>query len=116
MAWSLQEVLVVGTAQVNIRPVPMAGSANITRDLPEKPDLRPLLDEVKHRTRAGEFKTPHQAKHAIAREHGFASWPRLKQFILIFGADIPIRAAALVKAACNGDMVLANALITADPR
>ncbi|HEV8607157.1 MAG TPA: ankyrin repeat domain-containing protein [Tepidisphaeraceae bacterium] len=86
------------------------------RQLPEKPDLRPLLDEVKHRTKKGEFKTRQAAQHAIAREHGFASWPRLKQFIMVFAADMPSRATALVKAACSGDMVLANALVEADPK
>src|SRR5439155_7176028 len=86
------------------------------RELPKKPDLRPLLDEVKHRLKKGEFKTTQAAHHAIAREHGFASWPRLKQFILVMGADMPARASALIKAACSGDMVLAKELLAADPR
>src|SRR5207249_11585703 len=86
------------------------------RELPEKPDLRPHLDEVKHRIKKSEFKNHHLAQHAIAREFGFASWPRLKQFILVMGADIPARASALVKAACSGDMILAKELLAADPR
>jgi ankyrin repeat protein len=86
------------------------------RDLPDKPDLRPILEEVKVRVKSGEFKNSHKAQHAIAREFGFSSWPRLKQFITIFAADTHMRAAALVKAACSGDMVLATSLLTADPR
>jgi hypothetical protein len=110
------EVSVVGTKPGNIKPVELPDAGKTRRELPEKPDLRPLLEEVKHRIKKGEFKTSQAAHHAIAREHGFASWPRLKQFILVMGADMPARASALVKAACGGDMVLANELLSADPR
>src|SRR4051812_6019461 len=110
------EVFVVGFKPGNIKPVEMHDAGKKKRELAEKPDLRPLFDEVKHRVKKGEFKTSHAAEHAIAREHGFASWPRLKQFILVMGADMPARATALIKAACSGDMVLANALVSADPR
>jgi ankyrin repeat protein len=107
---------VVGLKSSNIKPAQAPLADKKRRELPEKPDLRPLLDEVKHRVKKGEFKKPQAAQHAVAREHGFASWPRLKQFILVMGADIPARAGAFVKAACTGDMVLANELLTADPR
>src|SRR5881628_1981355 len=83
------EVFVVGTMPSNIKPVELTDAGKKKRELPEKPDLRPLLDEVKHRIKKGEFKTSQAAHHAIAREHGFASWPRLKQFILVMGADMP---------------------------
>src|SRR6266480_180355 len=108
------EVIVVGSKQANIRPAQMNENP-VKRDLSEKPDLGEFLDEVKHRVKSGEFKTAAKAQHAMAREFGFAGWTRLKQFVVAFGADMPMRAAALVKAACQGDMVLANALIAADP-
>src|ERR1051325_6420347 len=109
-------VCVLGIKSSNIKPAELPVAGKNKRELPEKPDLRPLLDEAKHRTKKGEFKNHHLAQHAIAREFGFASWPRLKQFILVMGADIPARASALVKSACTGDMVLANKLLEADPR
>src|SRR5437868_6630312 len=107
---------VLGIKAGNIKPADMPVAGKNKRELPEKPDLRPLLDEVKHRVKKGEFKKAPAAQHAIAREHGFASWPRLKQFVLVMGADIPARANALVKAACTGDMILAKELLAADPR
>ena len=94
----------LGIKSSNIKPVEVSHAGKNKRELPEKPDLRPLLDEAKHRVKKGEFKRIQAAHHAIAREHGFASWPRLKQFILVMGADMHARAGALVKAACSGDM------------
>ena len=48
------------------------------RSLPSRPDLRHLRDEAKRRRKAGEFPSLALAQLAIAREHGFRSWPRLK--------------------------------------
>jgi len=48
------------------------------RSLPPRPDLRRLRDEAKRRRRSGEFPTLARAQLAVAREFGFASWPRLR--------------------------------------
>src|SRR5258705_8796395 len=93
------EVVVLGSKQAKVRPAELTPGSPTRRNLPEKPDLGRLLDEVKHRVRSGEFKSPAKAQHAMAREFGFAGWTRMKQFIAAFGADMPMRAAALVKAA-----------------
>jgi CubicO group peptidase (beta-lactamase class C family) len=51
------------------------------RALPDRPDLRFLKIEAKRRLAAAEFTTLHDAQLAIAREHGFTSWARLKESI-----------------------------------
>ena len=48
------------------------------RSLPPRPSLRRLRDEAKNRRKSGEFGSIALAQLAIAREHGFRSWPRLK--------------------------------------
>jgi CubicO group peptidase (beta-lactamase class C family) len=50
-----------------------------SRTLPVRPSLRHLKLEAKRRLAAGEFTALHDAQTAIAREHGLASWARLKQ-------------------------------------
>ena len=47
-------------------------------ELPSRPDLDQLRRQARDRVRAGEAGTLASALHALAREHGFASWPRLK--------------------------------------
>src|ERR1041385_7966917 len=108
--------LVLGIKASNIKPADMPFAGKNKRELPVKPDLRPLLDEAKQRTKKGEFKNQQLAHHAIAREFGFANWPSLKHFIPVGGADTPARPNALVNPACTGDRVLATELLTADPR
>jgi hypothetical protein len=49
------------------------------RTLPVRPSLRHLKLEAKRRLAAGEFTALHDAQTTIAREHGLASWARLKQ-------------------------------------
>ena len=44
----------------------------------------------------------HDAQLVIAREYGFSSWPRWKQFVEARQLDTGQRAAALVRAACAG--------------
>ena len=51
----------------------------------------------------------------IAREYGFASWPRWKQFVETRQLDRAAQAAALVKAACSNDVRRAAVLLEADP-
>lgn len=57
------------------------------------PDLRRLRDEAKRRVREGEFPALAAAHFAIAREHGFVSWPRLKAFVTTRALDGAARAA-----------------------
>jgi len=48
------------------------------RALPERPNLRHLKDQAKELLRAGGAATLAKAQLTIAREYGFASWPKLK--------------------------------------
>lgn len=57
----------------------------------------------------------HDAQLVIAREYGFASWPRWKQFVEARQLDTAARAAQLVRAACGGDMRNATVLLGAEP-
>jgi hypothetical protein len=57
----------------------------------------------------------HDAQLVIAREYGFSSWSRWKQFVEAEQLDTGQRAAALVRAACAGDMRKASVLLVAEP-
>jgi hypothetical protein len=57
----------------------------------------------------------HEAQLVIAREYGFASWPGSKQFVEARQLDARERAAALVRAACEGDMWRASMLLEIEP-
>src|SRR5262245_7850191 len=57
----------------------------------------------------------HDAELVVAREYGFASWPRWKQFVEARQLDAGERARRLVRAACEGDMRTASGLLIADP-
>jgi ankyrin repeat protein len=55
------------------------------------------------------------AQLVVAREYGFASWPRWKQFVETRRLDRAQRAAALVKGACSNDVRRARVLLDAEP-
>src|SRR5262245_46974861 len=57
----------------------------------------------------------HDAQLVVAREYGFASWPRWKQFVETRRLDRAQRAAALIKAACSNDVRTARVLLEAEP-
>ena len=57
----------------------------------------------------------HDAQLVIAREYGFASWPRWKQFVEARGLDTQARAGELARAACSGDMRLVSMLLDVEP-
>ncbi|MGP0052034.1 MAG: ankyrin repeat domain-containing protein [Solirubrobacteraceae bacterium] len=80
-----------------------------------RPDLRHLRDEAKARRRRGEFSTLALAQLAVAREHGFVSWPRLKIHVEALTLDASERAEGLVRSACSSDVRRARALLAADP-
>lgn len=58
-----------------------ADSPRPSRSLPAKPDLRHLKDQAKDLVRAGDAPTLAQAQLRLAREYGFASWPKLKAHV-----------------------------------
>jgi len=51
------------------------------RALPDQASLRYLKVEAKRRVAAGEFPALHQARLAIAREHGQQSWAALRDAV-----------------------------------
>ena len=51
------------------------------RQLPERPDLRHLKDQAKDRLKAGQATSLAKAQFQVAREYGFASWPKLKAHV-----------------------------------
>ena len=85
------------------------------RSLPSRPDLRHLRDEAKRRRKAGEFPSIALAQLAIAREHGFRSWPRLKFNVEARTLDASERAVALIATVTSADLRRAEALLDADP-
>ena len=50
-------------------------SAEVTRPLPERPNLRHLKDQAKDLFKSGGAKSITEAQFRIARLYGFASWP-----------------------------------------
>ncbi|MGO9823517.1 MAG: ankyrin repeat domain-containing protein [Solirubrobacteraceae bacterium] len=85
------------------------------RSLPSRPDLRHLRDEAKRRRKAGEFPSIALAQLAIARDHGFRSWPRLKFNVEARTLDASERAVALIATVTSADLRRAEALLDADP-
>jgi hypothetical protein len=51
------------------------------RELPERPDLRHLKDQAKDLLRAGGAASLARAQFQVARQYGFASWPKLKAHV-----------------------------------
>src|ERR1700691_1021538 len=49
-----------------------------SHSLPEHPNLRHLKDQAKDLLRAGAAQSIAEAQFKIARQYGFASWPKLK--------------------------------------
>src|SRR5262245_10995439 len=53
----------------------------LPRRLPEHPDLRHLKDQAKDLLRAGQAASLANAQLQVARQYGFASWPKLKAHV-----------------------------------
>src|SRR5262249_48126788 len=51
------------------------------RQLPENPDLRHLKDQAKDLLKAGQAESLARAQLQVARQYGFASWPKLKAHV-----------------------------------
>jgi hypothetical protein len=56
-------------------------SSEAPRPLPERPNLRHLKDQAKDLLKAGGAMSLTQAQFKIARQYGFASWPKLKAHV-----------------------------------
>jgi ankyrin repeat protein len=65
--------------------------------------------------RALEGAALHDAQLVVAREYGYASWPRWKQFVEARLLDTDGRAAELVRAAVTANMRKATALLETEP-
>ena len=56
-------------------------SHEVSRSLPERPNLRHLKDQAKDLVKSGHAKSVTEAQFAIARQYGFSSWPKLKAHV-----------------------------------
>ncbi|MEV4311658.1 ankyrin repeat domain-containing protein [Actinocrispum sp. NPDC049592] len=82
--------------------------------LPPRPDLDQLRRQAKELRRAEGIPLA-AAQLRIAREHGFASWPKLKAAVESALMDRAARAAALVEASMTGRTGRAARLLAEDP-
>jgi ankyrin repeat protein len=87
----------------------------MSKSLPPRPDLRWLRDDAKARRRTGEFPSLALAHLAIAREYGFASWPRLKAHVDALTLEVAERSAILIASACSSDPRRAATVLELDP-
>lgn len=78
--------------------------------LPDRPNLRQLRDQAKDRVRSGSAATLADAQSRIAREYGFASWPKLKQQI-----ESLEKAGQLKEAIQANDLGRVEELLTGNP-
>ena len=58
-----------------------AQSPEPPRSLPDRPNLRHLKDQARDLLKAGEASSLTEAQFKIARQYGFASWPKLKAHV-----------------------------------
>lgn len=58
-----------------------AQSPRPSRSLPERPNLRHLKDQAKDLLKAGHASSLSEAQFHLARDYGFASWPKLKAHV-----------------------------------
>lgn len=63
------------------------------RTLPDNPDLRHLKDQARDLLRAGAATKLSEAQFQLAREYGFASWPKLKAHVESLGRTGELKAA-----------------------
>lgn len=56
-------------------------SPELARPLPERPNLRHLKDQAKDLLKAGGAVSLTEAQFKVARQYGFASWPKLKAHV-----------------------------------
>jgi ankyrin repeat protein len=80
------------------------------RPLPDRPNLRHLKDQAKDLVKAGGATSTADALFKIARDYGFASWPKLKTFVDSLG-----EIGQLKRAIDNNDLARVKALMTRNP-
>jgi ankyrin repeat protein len=80
------------------------------RPLPDRPNLRHLKDQAKDLVKAGGATSTADALFKIARDYGFASWPKLKTFVDSLG-----EIGQLKRAIDNNDLARVRALMTRNP-
>src|ERR1700722_10366347 len=88
----------------------------MSKSFPARPNLRWLRDEAKARRRSGEFPSLALAHLAIARDYGFASWPRLKAHVDALTLGTAERAAILIASACSDNPSRAATVLELDPQ
>jgi ankyrin repeat protein len=59
----------------------MTDSPEVPRPLPDRPNLRHLKDQAKDLLKGGGAASLTEAQFKIARQYGFASWPKLKAHV-----------------------------------
>lgn len=80
------------------------------RQLPERPNLRHLKEQAKDLLRSGAATSTADAQFRIARQYGFASWPKLKAHV-----DELVAADALERAINSEDAEEAERFMTRHP-
>lgn len=80
------------------------------RSLPSQPNLRHLKDQARDRLKAGKADSLSAAQFQIARQYGFASWPKLKAHVESLHA-----AGELKQAIDTNDFEGVKALMTKNP-
>jgi hypothetical protein len=78
--------------------------------LPDRPNLRHLRDQAKELVRSGAAPTLAAAQFQIARNHGFTSWPKLKQHLESLEAHGRLR-----QAIDANDLDRVHAILTSNP-
>lgn len=80
------------------------------RALPDRPNLRHLKDEARELLREGNVASLTDAQFRVARQYGFASWPRLKEHV-----DSLNEIGLLKYAIDTNDFVAVRTLMTRNP-
>jgi hypothetical protein len=80
------------------------------RSLPDRPNLRHLKDQARDLVKAGAATSIADALFKIAREYGFASWPKLKTFVDSLG-----EIGRLKQAIDHNDLARVKDLMTRNP-
>src|SRR5215813_4529162 len=85
-------------------------SPETPRPLPDRPDLRHLKDQAKDLLKAGGAASLTEAQFKIARQYGFASWPKLKAHV-----DSLQEIGQLKQAIDTNDLERVKSLMTRNP-
>ncbi|HET9831167.1 MAG TPA: ankyrin repeat domain-containing protein [Vicinamibacterales bacterium] len=78
--------------------------------LPDRPNLRHLRDQARDLVRSGAVSTLADAQLHVARQYGFASWPKLKQHVESLND-----AGRLRQAIASNDVARVESLLTSKP-